>query len=81
MTCSEFGGAYAGLDDLLFVHILYQNVLHRQGEEGGINYWTGHLVAHELTRAQVLAFFSESPENQAAVIGVISSGIAYVPIG
>ena len=31
--------------------------------------------------AGVLAAFSESPENQAAVIGVIGNGILYTPYG
>ena len=31
--------------------------------------------------AEVLAQFSESPENQAALVGVTQNGIAYTPFG
>lgn len=78
---SEFSNTYGSLDNTGFVSQLYQNVLHRAGEQAGVDYWSGHLTAHDLTRAEVLALFSESPENQSAVIGVISSGMTYVPFG
>jgi hypothetical protein len=77
VTSPEFAAKYAGLDDLGFVNQLYVNVLHRAGEQGGVNFWNGHLAAHDLTRAQVLASFSESPENQAALIGTIQNGVTY----
>jgi serralysin len=53
-------------------------VLHRGADAGGASYWTGHLNAHDLSRAEVLAYFSESPENQAALIGTIQNGMTYV---
>ena len=59
----------------------YQNVLHRAPEQSGLDYWVGELDSHHQTVAQVLAGFSESPENQALVLGAISNGIAYIPFG
>jgi serralysin len=62
-----------------FVNHLYANVLHRAAEGAGYDYWMGVLDTNSATRAQVLTFFSESPENQAQVIGSIQNGIAYTP--
>lgn len=59
---------------------LYENVLHRAGEPGGVAYWNNELNSGHQTRAMVLADFSESPENQAQVIGSIQDGIAFTPI-
>jgi hypothetical protein len=57
----------------------YENVLHRAPEPGGYNYWLGILNSGQGTIADVLAAFSESPENQAGVIGVIDNGMQYTP--
>ena len=57
---------------------LYQNVLHRAPEKGGFDYWINQLDGGYQTRTQVLTGFSESPENQAQIIGVIQNGIEYI---
>ncbi|MES2130350.1 MAG: DUF4214 domain-containing protein [Pseudomonadota bacterium] len=68
----------AAPDDASFVTQLYQNVLHRDGEAGGFNFWVGKL--HDgLARADVLAAFSDSAENQAALATIIGNGFAYTP--
>lgn len=77
VTSPEFAARYGTLDDNQFVNQLYENVLHRAGEQTGVEYWTTHLTAHDLTRPQVLAYFSESPENQAALIGTTQNGMVY----
>jgi hypothetical protein len=59
----------------------YQNVLHRPGEPAGIDFWVGQLDKGAVSVADVLVGFSESPENQAGVIGVITNGIPYAPFG
>ena len=58
---------------------MYDNVLHRPGEAGGVNFWINELNTNTRTVAQVLAGFSESAENQAALIGVIGNGFTYTP--
>jgi serralysin len=55
----------------------YQNVLHRAPEQAGYDYWMNQIESGWQTRAQVLSGFSESPENQAQLIGVIAGGIEY----
>jgi hypothetical protein len=57
---------------------LYQNVLHRAPDAAGEAYWTG-VLQQGASVADVLGNFSESPENQAQVIGAIQGGMAYLP--
>lgn len=64
-----------------FVDLLYRHVLHRAADEDGAAFWIGVLERHLATQADVLAQFSESPENQAALIGVMADGIVYQPYG
>ncbi len=54
---------------------LYSNVLHRAPDVGGYNYWLGVLDQNRISKTDTLVSFSESPENQAGVIGVIQNGI------
>jgi Ca2+-binding RTX toxin-like protein len=73
----EFQRTYGALNDVQFVTQLYANVLHRAPDAGGLTYHTDHL-AHGFTRADILVGFSESPENQLALIGSIQSGMLFV---
>jgi hypothetical protein len=59
----------------LFVSKLYDNVLHRTPDISGYNYWVGLLNTKKIDNISALINFSESPENQAGVIGVIQNGI------
>lgn len=63
-----------------FVGNLYHNVLHRDPDAGGVDFWVKAL-ASGYTEGQVLALFSESPENVAQVVGQVAHGIAYTPFG
>jgi hypothetical protein len=79
IASKEFSDTYgANLTDNQFVHQLYQNVLHRTPDAGGFAFWTGRL-ADGAQRSAVLAAFSESPENQAQLIGVMQNGFEYTP--
>jgi hypothetical protein len=60
---------------------IYENVLHRPGEDAGIKFWAGVLDSKSATVAEVLMGFSESPENQTALVGVMTKGMAYNPYG
>jgi hypothetical protein len=78
---AEFANLYgAHATDTQFVQALYQNVLHRAGDGAGADFWM-HALASSTTRADVLANFSESAENQAQVIGSIQNGIDYLHWG
>lgn len=58
---------------------IYENVLHRKPDADGTAFWLDVLNSGRATPAEVLAGFSESVENKAALVGVISNGIEYVP--
>jgi Ca2+-binding RTX toxin-like protein len=73
----EFSATYGALNDTQFVTQLYANVLHRAPDDGGLAYHTGNLASGANTRANVLVGFSESPENQAALIGTIQNGMVF----
>ncbi len=73
----EFSATYGSLNDTQFVSQLYQNVLHRAADAGGLAFHTGNLATGANTRSNVLVGFSESPEHQAALIGVIQGGMVF----
>ena len=60
-----------------YVDNLYQNVLHRAGESGGIAYWNQQLNSGAVTKAYVLEQFATLPEGAANVAPTIAHGIAY----
>lgn len=76
----EFSRTYGSLSDSSFVNQLYSNILHRAGEAGGVQFYVQYLGAHPDGRANVLAGFSDSPENQVNVIGSIQNGFEFIPI-
>ena len=71
----EFNNTYGNLTNHQFIDQLYQNVLHRAGEAGGLDYWYAEIDNRTQTRDQALVGFAESNENQTALIGVIQNGI------
>jgi hypothetical protein len=82
VNSAEFKSVYgASPTNAQIVTRFYDNVLGRAADSGGYNYWLGILDTGQGSVAGVLAAFSESPENQAAVIGVIGNGILYTPYG
>jgi hypothetical protein len=81
-TSREFADLYgADASDAQFVQLLYKNVLHREAEGPGFEYWMDALGEKDVPREQVLGFFSESHENQVQVIGSIQDGILFTPWG
>ncbi|HUR89079.1 MAG TPA: DUF4214 domain-containing protein [Ramlibacter sp.] len=76
----EFQSKYGATTNTQFITLLYENVLHREPEPGGMQYHQDEFARGE-TRADMLTHFSESPENQAYVIGAIGNGMLYVPLG
>jgi serralysin len=76
----EFQATYGDVDNQQYITLLYRNVLHRDPEPAGMQF---HLdeFAHGESRAGMLTHFSESPENQANVIGQIGQGMLFIPVG
>jgi hypothetical protein len=79
LASPEFQATYGALDNAAFVTQLYANVLHRAPDADGLAYHLSNLAAGE-ARSGILIGFSESPENQANVIGTIANGMEYIPV-
>ena len=77
IASQEFQVKYGSLSNAQFVIQLYLNVLGRAGDSEGYAYHLARLDGGAAGRNDVLAGFSESPENQAALIGTISTGMVY----
>lgn len=80
MQSAEFNTLYgASTSNAELVRLLYVNALHRQPDEAGVAFWTNVLDTGGATRMEVLAAFSESAENLAAVATVIGDGFQFIP--
>ncbi|CAN7218217.1 DUF4214 domain-containing protein [Rhizobium sp. LjRoot30] len=80
INSAEFQRTYGSpstVSNNAFTDLIYRNVLDRDPDAAGYSYWTGQLQGG-LTRAQMLAQFSESAENQQNVAAAIDDGIWYV---
>ncbi|WP_328986172.1 DUF4214 domain-containing protein [Thiorhodovibrio winogradskyi] len=65
VASTEFAQRYgSNLTDADFVSQLYRNMLGREPEEGGLDFWTEQLAAGR-SRGEILTDFAFSPENQA----------------
>ncbi|MEH6434963.1 DUF4214 domain-containing protein [Massilia sp. DD77] len=73
---TSYGGSLSNAE---IVTRFYQNILHREPDAGGRDYWTGLIDQNKATVAQVLAGISESAENKIGLVGVIGNGFAYTP--
>ena len=58
----EFAARYGNLNDEQFVELVYRNALNRESDPDGANYWIGKLGS-ELSRREMMLYFSESEEN------------------
>ena len=65
LSSTEFQNTYGALDNAAFVTLLYQNVLHRAPDAGGLSGWVNSLDAGN-SRASVLLGFSQSSEFKTA---------------
>jgi len=59
---SEFLDSNADLSSSEFVTLLYNNVLERQPDRAGLDFWVGQLDSQARTTEQVVLAFTESPE-------------------
>jgi hypothetical protein len=60
-----------------YVDKLYQNVLNRAGDSGGVTYWNQELDAGRISKAAVLVQFATLAEGAANVASLIANGIPY----
>ncbi len=57
-TSAEFQLTYGSLSNEEFVHLIYTNVMERTAEPGGFEYWLAKIRQGELTRGDVMFYFS-----------------------
>lgn len=57
----EFVSTYGSLSDRDFIRLVYNNVLVRQPDQSGYDFWLNEM-ANGMTRGQLMTQFSESPE-------------------
>jgi len=78
---NEFRAMYGtSPTDEQYLTKVYQNVLGRDPEPAGYNWWLNEIRTNpEKTRAKVLADFSESVENNAGTAQLVGQGIIYEP--
>jgi Ca2+-binding RTX toxin-like protein len=78
MASAEFKQLYgAQASNADFVTRLYHNVLHRDPEPGGYNYWMDLLKENRVTQLELLNTFAESKENIENVAKIIGDHISY----
>ena len=57
----EFTLRYGDLDDREFVALVYRNVMGREPDQGGYDYWLDQM-GKGMTRGELMTYFSDSPE-------------------
>ena len=79
VTSTEFKTAFGGSNPSVntLVTKLYNNVLNRTPDAGGLSFWQDKMTTGGWSTADVLGFFSTSGENVANVTPLIANGIQY----
>lgn len=72
-TSAEFRGAYGTVGDRSFVELVYANVLDRDPDLSGFQYWVGQLLGG-LTRGRLMINFSDSAEFRARTADGVPPG-------
>ena len=78
VASAEFTSTYGSLTNTQFLDQLYLNVLGRPADPVGAAWNLNLLDTNAVDRPGMLAAYSESAENQAAVIGQIQDGIWFI---
>jgi Ca2+-binding RTX toxin-like protein len=76
VNSAEFQAKYGALNNTQFVTLLYNNVLHRAPDSGGLANWVGSLNGGA-TRQSVVVGFSESAEFVVAADTEVHAGQVY----
>lgn len=60
----EFRGQFEEFDDESYINQLYENVLGREADQGGLDYWLDDIQNNGRSHAEVLVSFAQSAENR-----------------
>ena len=78
VNSAEFTAKYgSNPSNATYIDKLYQNVLGRSGDSGGITYWNQQLDNGSVSKAAALAAFATLPEGASNVASLIANGIPY----
>lgn len=78
IVSNEFNEKYgADLSNEGYINALYWNVLGREADQSGLDYWTTKLEAGQDGRADMLIHFSNSDENRELVSWEVMGGVVY----
>jgi V8-like Glu-specific endopeptidase len=77
ISSPEFQRSFGNLTDAQFVNQLYLYALGRAADDAGFAYHTANLASGANSRADLVAAFSESPEHQEMLVGVLQNGMVY----
>lgn len=75
---SEFKNRYGALTNAQFVTLVYENILERAGDPGGVMFWTDQLNRGTRNRGTVMIGFSESPEYVRTQSSEVTVAVIYV---
>lgn len=79
VSSDEFKSLYGTAPShLQLVSTYYRNVLHRDGEKAGVDWWVDQMD-HGGDAAAVLLGFSESAENKSSLAASMQNGFDYLP--
>ncbi len=77
---SEFTNRYGALSNRAFVELVYRNIFDREGDAGGVTYWTTQLNQGKKTRGQVMTNFSESTEGIRVMKVAVDVDVIYLQL-
>jgi len=76
---AEFRALYGeNLSNTEYVVLLYQNIVRRPPDSGGLAYWTNQLDSGALDRGEVALAFAESTEFQGRIANAVSVSLSYL---
>lgn len=75
----EFQQTYAGQSNRQVVNAIYHNLFARDGDPGGLDYWTAPLDNHTLALDQIIAYITKSAQapDQAMLDGKVAVANAF----
>ena len=78
LVSSEFARRYGTPTDDAYVALLYRNVLGRDGDPSGADYWSRRLADGRIDRQRLLVQFSESNEHRTGTAATTETALAYL---
>ena len=80
LASPEFQTTYGNLSNSQFVDLVYQNVLGRAPDSGGLAFWLGELNNGTITRADLMNGFITSPEYDGNVRPRAQANLLYLAL-